>query len=665
MEGNPAVAYSFPGVLHFLQVEWRRFERERNEWEIERSELKTRVALLEGERKAIDNMKTDLVRRVKMLEYALRQERSKVSKDATVPETVEKDLNEIIKPPGGLMNYSKGFGHSRSREILKSYLKEADTLLASATVHRKSDRTNLDESFIQSVDQNSAIPTETLIKMPITLDSGSAQGVSKPRTSIPGQGLKPGQILIRKPDSENSKYSFKQPEGMQDALNLPSPSSQTEIGNLPTNFGNLPGNFESMNSSTIKADKSKKAKKISSKTKLSTKKEKPPHPSMSTSFTESFQDPLMSPVEITPSELIESPLFRQTNKIPNRDTDAANSIITGSPKASSYGQFNSLRSHLDAVRSLSFHPKTFGLLSGSEDHTVKLWKLKTDQLETNHDPIFTFRGHSGPVTSVEFSALEDICFSGSADTSIRVWRLPAFDISPYSNHVSAQCIHTLVGHSDIVWDIAAHSTSPRLLSASADGTVKLWNVSNESSALVSTLWYNGLGKSNTNDNQIPTSMAWVSEKTMAASYRNSAIQMFDLTVGKMVLNFENNMINPQINKIRAHPTLPLIITADEDGDIRYFDHNTGKCVGQFKAHHGSGVSSVRISDDGKILASGGHNGTVKLWDIESHACLQEFKPKPSIGISYEGVWDVAISKNHEIIASGTSSSLINIYKKNV
>jgi hypothetical protein len=32
--------YTFPGVLHFLQVEWRRFERDRNEWEIERSELK-------------------------------------------------------------------------------------------------------------------------------------------------------------------------------------------------------------------------------------------------------------------------------------------------------------------------------------------------------------------------------------------------------------------------------------------------------------------------------------------------------------------------------------------------------------------------------------------------------------------------------------------------
>lgn len=32
--------YTLPGVLHFLQAEWRKFEREKNEWMIERAELK-------------------------------------------------------------------------------------------------------------------------------------------------------------------------------------------------------------------------------------------------------------------------------------------------------------------------------------------------------------------------------------------------------------------------------------------------------------------------------------------------------------------------------------------------------------------------------------------------------------------------------------------------
>ena len=34
-----------------------------------------RMAFLEGERKAMENLKNDLVRRIKMLEYSLKQER--------------------------------------------------------------------------------------------------------------------------------------------------------------------------------------------------------------------------------------------------------------------------------------------------------------------------------------------------------------------------------------------------------------------------------------------------------------------------------------------------------------------------------------------------------------------------------------------------------------
>ncbi|TBU50127.1 WD40 repeat-like protein [Dichomitus squalens] len=78
--------YTLSSVLHFLQTEWRRYERDRNEWEIERAEMRARIALLEGERRSFDNVKLDLMRRIKMLEYALRVERSKqLAPPATQP----------------------------------------------------------------------------------------------------------------------------------------------------------------------------------------------------------------------------------------------------------------------------------------------------------------------------------------------------------------------------------------------------------------------------------------------------------------------------------------------------------------------------------------------------------------------------------------------------
>lgn len=82
--GGPSTAsglqYSIPGILHFLQHEWSRFEMERGQWEVERAELNARIAFLQGERKGQENLKNDLVRRIKMLEYALKQERAKYAK---------------------------------------------------------------------------------------------------------------------------------------------------------------------------------------------------------------------------------------------------------------------------------------------------------------------------------------------------------------------------------------------------------------------------------------------------------------------------------------------------------------------------------------------------------------------------------------------------------
>jgi striatin 1/3/4 len=35
--------FTLSNVLHFLQSEWRKYERDRNEWEIERAEMRVRA----------------------------------------------------------------------------------------------------------------------------------------------------------------------------------------------------------------------------------------------------------------------------------------------------------------------------------------------------------------------------------------------------------------------------------------------------------------------------------------------------------------------------------------------------------------------------------------------------------------------------------------------
>ncbi|GAA6052550.1 hypothetical protein JCM3770_003238 [Rhodotorula araucariae] len=73
----PYPPMTLAATLHFLQSEHRRYARDRNEWEIERAEMRARIALLEGEKRGNEAALKSLARRCKMLEMALRGERSK------------------------------------------------------------------------------------------------------------------------------------------------------------------------------------------------------------------------------------------------------------------------------------------------------------------------------------------------------------------------------------------------------------------------------------------------------------------------------------------------------------------------------------------------------------------------------------------------------------
>uniref|UniRef100_A0A8C1IKQ6 Striatin, calmodulin binding protein 4 n=1 Tax=Cyprinus carpio TaxID=7962 RepID=A0A8C1IKQ6_CYPCA len=122
---------SLPGILHFIQYEWSRFQAEKYRWEAERDELRAQVAFLQGERKGQENMKQDLVRRIKMLEYALKQERAKHQKlksgtDQTSGEKKPETEAEPNSEPTNQMPWKEG------RQLLRKYLEEvgySDTIL--------------------------------------------------------------------------------------------------------------------------------------------------------------------------------------------------------------------------------------------------------------------------------------------------------------------------------------------------------------------------------------------------------------------------------------------------------------------------------------------------------------------------------------------------------
>jgi len=65
------------GVMRFLQLEWHNHERARNAWDIERAEMKAKIAKQEGEVRSAKKLNDQLNKHIRMLEHALTNERNK------------------------------------------------------------------------------------------------------------------------------------------------------------------------------------------------------------------------------------------------------------------------------------------------------------------------------------------------------------------------------------------------------------------------------------------------------------------------------------------------------------------------------------------------------------------------------------------------------------
>ena len=78
----------------------------------------------------------------------------------------------------------------------------------------------------------------------------------------------------------------------------------------------------------------------------------------------------------------------------------------------------------------------------------------------------TLTGHDSYVTSVAFSPDGQRIVSGSADKTVKIW-----------DANSGEELQTLTGHDDDGWSVAFSPDGQRLVSGSADYSAKIWDAS--------------------------------------------------------------------------------------------------------------------------------------------------------------------------------------------
>ncbi|MBD2095942.1 WD40 repeat domain-containing protein [Trichocoleus sp. FACHB-591] len=97
-----------------------------------------------------------------------------------------------------------------------------------------------------------------------------------------------------------------------------------------------------------------------------------------------------------------------------------------------------------------------------------------------------------------------------------------------------------------------------------------------------------------------------------------------------------------------------LATGSRDNTVRLWDVQSGKALRTFQGH-GDVVYSVSFSPDGKTLATGSADKTVKLWDVQSGKALRTFQ-------GYAGpVGSVSFSPNGKTLATGSYNDTVKLW----
>ncbi|NXJ17920.1 STRN protein, partial [Dicrurus megarhynchus] len=731
--------YSVPGILHFLQHEWGRFEAERAEWEAERAELQAQIAFLQGERKGQENLKKDLVRRIKMLEYALKQERAKYHKLKYGTELNQGDM----KPP----NYDSDEGNEteiqpqqnsqliwkQGRQLLRQYLQEVgytDTIL---DVKSKRVRALLGLSSDASEKENrnqepmvngteGQIKENAMIGKPELTDSASLLETFKflenaaadfsdeedeediegrEKTIIDTATIVRKRVLSDSSEDRDTEEALKEFDFLVTSDDGDGESRSSGDGTdwekedqclMPEAWNVDQGVITKLKEQYKKERKGKKGVKRPNRSKLqdmlANLRDVDDLPSLQPSVAPSSRPSSSRLIEheINRTDEVEALTFPPSSGksfIMGTDEALENELglgelagLTVANEADSltYDIANNkdalrktwnpkftLRSHFDGIRGLAFHPVEPVLITASEDHTLKMWNLqktapakKSASLDV--EPIYTFRAHNGPVLCVVMSSNGEQCYSGGTDGLIHGWNTTNPNIDPYDSYDPSVLRGAFVGHTDAVWGLVYSGAHQRLLSCSADGTIRLWKATEIAPAL-----------NIFNDNQemgIPSSVDLVSSdpSLMVASFNSGHTSIFNMETRQRILTLESNVDTSssscQINRVISHPTLPISITAHEDRHIKFYDNNTGKLIHSMVAHLDA-VTSLAVDPNGLYLMSGSHDCSIRLWNLESKTCIQEFTAHRKK--FDESIHDVAFHPSKCYIASAGADALAKVF----
>jgi WD40 repeat protein len=256
--------------------------------------------------------------------------------------------------------------------------------------------------------------------------------------------------------------------------------------------------------------------------------------------------------------------------------------------------------HLSLVESLAYSPDGKYLASGSFQEVV-LWDAQTGQLRQR------LTGFADRVVALAFSPDGKLLATGggvpTGDGEIKVFAVPG----------GQQVLDIKNGHSDTVFGVSFSPNGKILATCGADKFVKTFEIpSGKFLKAFEGHTHHVLG------------VGWKSDgKLLASAGADNVVKVWDFEKGEQVRTIPGH--GKQVTGLVFIGKTPQFATCSGDQTVRLWNVDNGGNTRNFSAPNDF-LFALSVSPDGAVLAAGGQEGVVRLYNGNTGALIKDLLP---------------------------------------
>ena len=289
-------------------------------------------------------------------------------------------------------------------------------------------------------------------------------------------------------------------------------------------------------------------------------------------------------------------------------------LFTGGNTASSGGEVRvwdpsaparvSLIEGNDNVNAVAFAPHGESLASGSDDGTLRIWNVSRRLAR------LVVRAHDYAITSLAFDSGGRRVITASADKSIKVW----------DSESGGPPLLTLAGHTDQVTSVDVSPSGRQISSTSKDKTARVWSATTGDEIAASTCLSLPIPQSSAGMAAFSLSESGTPARLSRASGGRKTLHLWNWQASRLVAMVDASEGSAVVSVALSPDGSRVAIAGSNRADVFVWNSHLQQRLRMLKGDPASPVKSVAFAHDGKRIVTLSDR-RASIFDMESNEPL--------------------------------------------